>query len=96
MDPQPLTPSEWGQLGISLRFMWVALGAAFFAGPVLLTAHAIIPSLVDTETINPRWSKARPVFYVLGLLAVAAIIACLVLAVINMGWLETRYSRYWQ
>lgn len=76
--------------------MWVALGAAFFAGPVLLTAHAIIPSLVATETISSKWSKARPIFYVLGLLAVATIVACFVLAVLNMDWLDTRYSRYWQ
>ena len=96
MDPQPLTPAEWGQLGVSLRYLWVALGAAFFAGPTLLTAHAIIPSLVATETISSKWSKARPVLYVLGILAVAAIIACLVLSVMNMGWLDTRYSRYWQ
>lgn len=96
MDPQPLTPSEWGQVGDSLLYLWMALGAAFIAGPVLLTAHAIIPSLVDTETISARWSKARPVFYLIGLIAVAAIITCLVLSVLNMGWIDTRYSRYWQ
>lgn len=96
MDPQPLSPSEWAQIGTALKFLWAALGFAIVAGFSLLTAHAIISSLVDTNTIPARWTNLRPVFYFVGIVAVIGVIACFVLAAINMDWLDVRYSRYWQ
>ena len=96
MDPQPLSPSEWAQIGTALKFLWAALGFAIVAGFSLLTAHAIITSLVDTNTIPARWTNLRPVFYFVGIVAVLGVIACFVLAAINMDWLDVRYSRYWQ
>ena len=96
MDPQPLSSSEWAQIGTALMFLWAALGCAFVAGFSLLTAHAIITSLVETKTIPARWSYARPVLYIVGLGAVVGVIACLVLAGLNMEWIDIRYSRYWQ
>ena len=96
MDPQPLSPSEWAQIGTTLMYLWAALGFAFVAGFSLLTAHAIITSLVDTNTISDRWSKLRPVLYIIGIAAVIGVIACFVLAALNLDWLEVRYSRYWQ
>ena len=96
MDPQPLSPSEWAQIGTALKFLWAALGCAIVAGFSLLTAHALITSLVDTNTIPSGWSNLRPVFYAIGLIAVVGVIVCFVFAAINMEWLEVRYSRYWQ
>ncbi len=96
MDPQPLSPSEWAQIGTALKFLWAALGCAIVAGFSLLTAHALITSLVDTNTIPARWTNLRPVFYFVGIVAFLGVIACFVFAAINMDWLEVRYSRYWQ
>lgn len=96
MDPQPLTPAEWGQLGTSLRYLWIAWFLALVAGPTLLTAHAIIPSLVSTGTIHEKWQGRRRVFYAVGLAAVALVVVCLLLALLNFDWIDTRYSRYWQ
>jgi len=96
MDPQPLSSSEWAQIGTTLMLLWGALGCAIVAGFSLLTAHAIITSLVDTNTISHRWSNLRPVLYFVGIVAVIGVIACLVLAVMNLDWLDVRYSRYWQ
>ena len=96
MDPQPLSPSEWAQIGTALKFLWAALGCAIVAGFSLLTAHALITSLVDTNTIPSGWSNLRPVFYFIGIVAVIGLIACLVLAAINLEWLEVLYPRYWQ
>ena len=70
MDPQPLSPSEWAQIGTALKFLWAALGCAIVAGFSLLTAHAIITSLVDTNTIPSSWSNLRPVLYFVGIIAV--------------------------
>jgi hypothetical protein len=96
MDPQPLSPSEWAQIGTALAFLWAALGFAIIAGFSLLTAHAIITSLVDTNTISPKWSNLRPVLYFVGIAAILGLIACLAYVAINMDWIEVLYSRYWQ
>ena len=96
MDPQPLSPSEWAQIGTALKFLWAALGCAIVAGFSLVTAHAIITSLVDTNTISARWTNLRPVLYFVGLAAVIGVIACFVLAAMNLDWLDVFYSRYWQ
>lgn len=96
MDPQPLSSSEWAQIGTALKFLWAALGCAVVAGLSLLTAHAIIVTLVDTNTISARWSSSRPVFYAVGILALIGAITCLVFFVLNLEWLEVRYPRYWQ
>ena len=96
MDPQPLSPSEWAQIGTALKFLWAALGCAIVAGFSLLTAHAIITSLVDTNTIPSSWSNLRPVLYFVGIIAVIGVIVCFVFAALNMEWLDVRYSRYWQ
>ncbi len=96
MDPQPLTPSEWAEIGTALKFLWAALGLAFVAGFSLVSAHAVITSLVDTDTISARWSKLRLPLYVAGVAAVAGVLTCFFMVVQNLSWLETLYSRYWQ
>lgn len=96
MDPQPLTASEWAEVGTALKFLWGALGCALIAGGSLVTAHALITSLVDTETISPRWTKMRLPLYATGLVAVAGIFICLAMAGVNMSWLDTFYARWWQ
>ncbi len=96
MDPQSLTPSEWAEVGTALKFLWAALGLAVVAGLSLVSAHAVITSLVDTETISARWSRLRPPLYLAGIAAVIGLVVCLFLAVQNLSWLDTFYSRYWQ
>lgn len=96
MDPQPLSPSEWGQIGTVLMYLWAALGCAIISGFSLLTAHALIVSLVDTNTIPASFSKLRPLFYAVGLIAFVGIIVCFVMAALNLAWLDILYSRYWQ
>ena len=96
MDPQPLSPSEWAQIGNALKFLWAALGLSVVAGFSLLIAHALITSLVDTNTISARWASLRPLFYFVGIVAVIGLIACLIGATLNMGWIDVSYPRYWQ
>ena len=96
MDPKPLTTAEWGDVGTALKMMWLAFGAALIAGSTLLTAHAVIPSAVATNTISTRWLKWRPAFYVVGLVAVAAILVFIVLAALQLDWIDRVYGRFWQ
>ncbi len=96
MDPKPLTAAEWAEVGNALKFLWLALGFALVAGPSLLTAHAIIPSVVDTKTVPATWSKLRPPLYAVGIASVMGIIFALFMASQNTNFLHDMYSRWWQ
>jgi hypothetical protein len=95
MDPQPLTTEQWAQVGLALKFLWLALGSAIIGASSLVTAHAIIPSAVETRTISDRWLKARPLFYLVGLVGVTCIAVCLYLAAQELGWIRDTFSRFW-
>ncbi len=96
MDPQPLSRADWAELGTLLKFLWLSLGFAFVAGPTLLTAHAIIPSAVATKTIAEKWNRFRTPLYVVGLAALAGIVAALFMAMQNIQFLHNMYPRWWQ
>jgi hypothetical protein len=96
MDPKPLSTAEWAEVGMALKFLWLALGFALVAGPSLLTAHAIIPSVVDSKSVAAKWTKFRAPLYVLGLVCVVGIFASLFMASENVEFLERIYSRWWQ
>lgn len=96
MDPKPLTKAEWAEVGMALKFLWLALGFALISGPSLLTAHAIIPSFVDTKTVPAKWSKMRAPLYVVGIICFIGIFASLFMASENTDFLHRIYSRWWQ
>ena len=96
MDPKPLTTAEWAEVGTALKFLWLALGFAVVAGPSLLTAHAIIPSVIDTKSVAAKWSKLRAPLYVIGIACFIGIFASLFMASENVEFLERIYSRWWQ
>lgn len=62
----------------------------------MLTAHALIPSAVETSTISDRWLRVRPAFYVVGLAALAGIGLFLFLAASETDWIREQYPRFWQ
>jgi hypothetical protein len=95
MDPQQLTTEQWAEVGMALKFLWLALGCAIIGASSLVTAHAIIPSAVATRSISDRWLKARPLFYIVGLVGVTAIAVCLYLAAQELGWIRDLYARFW-
>ena len=96
MDPKPLTTAEWAEVGNALKFLWLALGFAIIAGPSLATAHALIPSIVDTKTVSAKWSKLRAPLYVTGIICVIGIFFSLFMAAENTDFLHRTYSRWWQ
>jgi len=96
MDPKPLTTAEWAEVGNALKFLWLALGFALVAGSSLLTAHAIIPSIVDTKTVAAKWSRLRAPLYVVGIICFMGIFASLYMASEYTDFLHRMYSRWWQ
>ena len=96
MDPKPLSTAEWAEVGNALKFLWLALGFALIAGPSLLTAHAILPSVIDTKTVPAKWARFRAPLYVVGITCVAGIFFALFMASQNTDFLHNMYSRWWQ
>ena len=96
MDPKPLTTAEWAEVGNALKFLWLALGFALISGPSLLTAPAIIPSIVDTKTVAASWSRFRAPLYVVGIICFIGIFVSLFMASENTDFLHRIYSRWWQ
>lgn len=96
MDPTPLTTDQWAQVGLALKFLWGAFASSLVAGTSLMTAHALIPSAVETSTISGRWLKMRPVFYLVGIAGLVGIGAFLFLAATETDWIRESYPRFWQ
>ena len=67
MDPGSLNIADWLMRLNALRILWLCLLMAPAAAVSLLTAHAIIPSLVDSHAISRNWSLIRFPLYLFGL-----------------------------
>lgn len=93
----PFTPEEWGQIGNALKFLWLALACAIYAGTALMTAHAFIPSAVATKTIPAKFERLRMPLYATGILAVAGVVVMLVLSGMNADDILRKFHpKYWQ
>ena len=95
MDPTPLTTEQWNQSWDAVRWLWFAFLCALVAGPALLTAHALIPSMVATNTISSRWTGTRPLFYALGVVALGGIGLCFFMSATNTEWIQETYNKFW-
>ncbi len=97
MDPNTTTGADWDLTSTTLKLLWVSLLFALGAGFSLVTAHALIPSAVSTNTIPKVWEKLRWPLYVFGVLSFAGIGVTLAFAAFEAEPFITRiYDRYWQ
>jgi len=97
LDPFAPTAGEWSEIARTITFLTLALVSAILTGPILLVAHAIIPSAVDSKTISTKFNKLRPILYIIGFIGLASIITFFLLAFFNIyPVLERIYPRFWQ
>lgn len=95
MDPLPIGPGEWSQLGAMLTTMWlVVLFVVLFAGSMLV-GHNLIPSFVQSQHIPSVWQKARPIFYALAILFFAVAMFLLYRVIGLAGVLREFWPNYW-
>ena len=80
-DPKALTSIEWNNIHMILQWFWIYLPIVLAFGLTLLTAHAIIPSLVNTGQLPESTQKLRPVLtlFAAGLFAAGVVILVLVI-----------------
>lgn len=58
-DPQALTSVEWTNIHLFLMWFWIYFPIVITFGLTMLTAHGIIPSLVNTGHLPESTLRAR-------------------------------------
>jgi hypothetical protein len=97
LDPFAPTTGEWSEIARTITFLTIALVSAFVTGPILLVAHAVIPSAIDSQSISNKFNKLRPILYLIGFMGLASIITFFLLAFFNIyPVLERIYPSFWQ
>ena len=72
-DPRALTSVEWNNIHLFLQWLWIYFPLVVTFGLTLLTAHAVIPSMVNTGQLPESTQKLRiPLTGIAALLFVAA------------------------
>ena len=94
-DPKALTTANWQDIHVWLQFFWIYFPLVLTFAVTVLTAHAIIPSLVRTGHISPRAHRVRlpMTVFAFGVFIVAAIFG--VLVVINALNVGNIWDRWW-
>jgi len=74
-DPKSLTSVEWNNIHMFLLWFWIYLPIVLTFGITLLTAHAIIPSMIQGGQIPESAQKLRvPMTGFAALLFVAGVV----------------------
>ena len=58
-DPKALTSVEWNNIHMYLQWFWIYFPSVVTFGLTLLTAHAFIPSLVNTGQLPESMQRLR-------------------------------------
>lgn len=99
MDPSFITTLDWSQIGALLKFLWGYLVFIVALAGSLLLAHAVLPSLRNSGHLSAEMlqltRKARPLLYLLGLLALALAAVFMASVVAKADVLEQLYARWW-
>jgi hypothetical protein len=74
-DPKALTSVEWNNIHMFLQWFWIYLPIVLTFGMTLLTAHAIIPSMIQGGQLPASAQKLRmPMTGFAALLFVAGVV----------------------
>lgn len=96
MDPNFITRADWSDIGDFLLGLLFIPGLAIVFAFSILTAHAIIPSLVASGHIPEDFQKTRPVFYAIGFAALLGVISYIVFVGITADdSFGEVWSRWW-
>ena len=74
-DPKALTSVEWNNIHFFLQWFWIYLPIVITFAITMLTAHALIPSLVSTGQLPESMQRLRlPLTAFAALVFVAAVV----------------------
>ncbi|MEE8465839.1 MAG: hypothetical protein V3S68_05125 [Dehalococcoidia bacterium] len=79
-DPKALTSVEWNNIHMFLQWFWIYLPIVVTFAITMLTAHALIPSLVNTGHIPESMQRLR-----MPLTGFAALVFVLAVVILVLG-----------
>ncbi len=80
-DPKGLTSVDWNNIHMFLQWFWIYFPIVVTFGITLLTAHALIPSLVSTGHLPESTQKLRIPLTMFAVLLFAAGAVILILGI---------------
>ena len=93
-DPKALTSVEWNNIHQFLQWFWIYFPIVVTFGLTLLTAHAIIPSLVNTGQLPESTQRLRVPLTGFAVLLFAAGVVILILGINATLDVRAVYNRF--
>ena len=93
-DPKALSSSNWNDIHFWLTYLWIYVPLVLTLALTLLTAHALIPSLIITGHIPASVSKLKIPLTAFAFLVFVAAVAMMVLAINRTLDLEKFWDRW--
>ena len=93
-DPNALTSVEWNNIHLFLQWFWIYFPLVVTFGITMLTAHALIPSLVITGHLPESAQRLRVPLTGFAALVFAAGVVIMVLVINSALDLEQIYDRW--
>jgi hypothetical protein len=93
-DPKALTGANWNDIHVWLVWFWTYLPLVITFALSMLTAHAVIPSLVSTGHLPASASRLRMPLTGFAFLVFIAAVVVLVLGINSTLDLEKFWDRY--
>ncbi len=80
-DPKALTSADWQSIHLFLQWFWIYFPLVVMFAVTMLTAHALIPSLVITGHLPASANRLRLPLSLFALLVFAAAVVILVFGI---------------
>ncbi|MCH8297501.1 MAG: hypothetical protein IH873_05495 [Chloroflexi bacterium] len=93
-DPKALTTVEWNNIHLFLQWIWIYLPLVVTFAITMLTAHALIPSLVITGHLPESAQRLRVPLTGFAVLVFAAGVVIMVLVVNSALDVRQIYNRF--
>mgnify|MGYP001161043177 CR=1 FL=1 len=93
-DPKALTSANWNDIHVWLTWFWIYLALVFTFAVTIVTAHAVIPSLVNTRHLPVAANRLRAPLTGFAFLVFVTAVVILVLGIdrtLDLGKFWDRY-----
>ena len=95
MDPLPLGPVQWSEIGKLIVTLWIVVLFIVLLAANIIVGHNFIPSFVMSGHLSSSWHKARLVFYAFAIISFGLMLFFLSRVIDLAGVLVDVWDSYW-
>jgi hypothetical protein len=92
---EELTPAQWEAVTESLIWLWAFVGFVVLLAGMMLLAHIVIPSLVESRHVPSRVMSIRPILYGIAAIAFIGVVVVFASFVISLNTFFDIYPDRW-